>query len=209
MQITKSTENKDEVIDMMKSHINRSRFSRHKQGQSMIEFALAMPFLFLILIAVLYFGRYFLMAQVLLYAAQEGAKIAAVTPNLSDDTTRGMVRGFTAAGGALNTNSAIYGAIASAGLLSAQTSGNLPPGASVQILPWDAGTTGTGTFIPPPGTLAVVVNYPFSLLVNPFTGQSNGSVSGVAVAMSFSGPALQFPNFTITEQAVAAQEIYQ
>jgi len=85
----------------------------------------------------------------------------------------------------------------------------LPPGASVQILPWDQGTGPNVNYVPPTGTLAVVVNYPFQLLINPFTGQSNGSVSSVSVAMSFSGPALQFPNFTITEQAVAAQQVYQ
>ncbi len=180
----------------------------------MVEFAIATPFVFLILISILYFGRYFLMAQVLLYAAQEGAKLAANTPNLSDDTTRSNVKGFSAGGTATNTSSPIYGALASAGLLSngvnnANSVGNLPPGASVQILPWDQGTGPNVNYVPPAGTLAVVVNYPFQLLVNPFSGQSNGSVSGVAVAMSLSGPALQFPNFTITEQAVTAQQVYQ
>lgn len=173
----------------------------------MVEFALAMPFLFLIIVSILYFGRYFLMAQTLLYAAQEGARIAASTPNLSNDIVRSTVRGFDLGGGVVNTNSAIYSAFASANLLSNRTSGNLPPGASVQILPWDA--SGTTTYVPPAGTVSVVINYPFQLLGNPFTGQNNGSVSNVAVAMSFTGPALQFPKFIITEQAVAAQEIYQ
>jgi Flp pilus assembly protein TadG len=187
-----------------KTHsINRNR----KQGQSLVEFALSMPFLFLIIVSVVYFGRYFLLAQVLLYAAQEGAKVAATTPNLSDDTVRGMVRGFTITGGATNSNSAIYSAFASANLLSNKTSGNLPPGASVQILPWDA--SANTTVIPPAGTLAVVVSYPFQLLGNLFTGASTGSVQSFAVQMGFNGTPLKFPNFTITQTAVAAQQVYQ
>ncbi len=179
----------------------------------MVEFALCLPFLFLIIIGVLYFGRYFLLSQILLYAAQEGAKIAAYTPNLSDDTTRGLIRGFDASGNGLNTSSVIYNALASAGLLSnglnnPNTTGSLPTGASVQILPWDK--TGTNAYTPPAGTLAVVVNYPFQLLGNPFTGQSTGSVTSLAVAMSFDPTqALQFPKFTITQEAVVAQQIYQ
>ncbi len=192
-----------------------SRHKRHlrsSDGQSMVEFALCLPFLFLILVSILYFGRYFLLAQVLLYAAQEGAKVAARTPNLSDSTTRDSVRGFTTGGAQSNTNSVIYTALASAHLLSQSSQnssgGNLPSGGSIQILPWDA--TGTSTVNTPAGTVQVVINYPFQLLGNPFTGASEGSVNGtLAVAMSFTGPALQFPNFTITEQSTAAQEVYQ
>ncbi len=40
----------------------------------MIEMALSFPFLLLLLVAILFFGRYFLITQVLLYAAQEGAE---------------------------------------------------------------------------------------------------------------------------------------
>jgi Flp pilus assembly protein TadG len=173
----------------------------------MIEFALSIPFLLLILFSVLYFGRYFLVAQVLLYAAQEGAKIASRTPYLSDDNVRSTLRGFTIDGAQYNTNSVVYKAFASAGLLSQTTAGNLPPGSNVQILPWDA-TANTNNPIPP-GTVAVRINYPFQLIGNPFTGASNGSVKSFALAMSFTAPALKFPNFTISQQAVAAEEIYQ
>lgn len=180
----------------------------NRSGQSMIEFALAMPFLFLILVAVVYLGRYFLMAQVLLYAAQAGAQIASSTPNLSDDNTRSMVRGFTPDGKQFNNNSVIFSALAAAKLLSQKTSGDLPPGGSVQILPWDSNGGGANLNIPP-GTVAVVINYPFQFLANPFTGRSYTSVNNVAVSMSFTAPALQFPQFTIAEQAVAPQAIYQ
>lgn len=172
----------------------------------MVEFALSVMFLLLILFSVLYFGRYYLISQVLLFAAQEGAKIAARTPNLTDDTNRGMLRGFTTGGAEFNSSSVIYTALSSAGLLSQKTSGSLPPGSSVQILPWDASSTN----IPiPAGTVAVRITYPFQLVGNPFTGKSNGSVQSVALAMSFNKPALQFPNLNISQQAVAAEEVYQ
>lgn len=111
----------------------KRNYLRVSKGQAMVEFALSMMFLLLILFSVLYFGRYYLISQVLLLAAQEGAKIAARTPNLSDNATRDMVRGFTTSGASTNPNSVIFTALASAGLLSkpvvgstAPTLGNLP-----------------------------------------------------------------------------------
>jgi hypothetical protein len=171
----------------------------------MIEFALSFPFLLFMLVSILYFGRYFLIAQVLLAAAQEGAKIAARTPNLSDDNVRDMLRGFTKYGVETNPNSVIYGALASANLLSGTISGNMPPGSQVEILPWDQTV---GDILPPPGTIAVKIAYPFqflgSNLGNPFSGN-------VAIAFTVDGskPAFVFPNFTISQQVTAAQEIYQ
>lgn len=75
----------------------------------------------------------------------------------------------------------------------------------MQILPWDAGATSTPI---PVGTVAVLITYPFEFVGNPFTGQ-NGTVKSVALAMSFDKPAIQFPNFNISQQAVAAEEVYQ
>lgn len=172
----------------------------------MVEMAFCMTFLLLVLIGVLFFGRYFLLAQVLLHAAQEEAKIAARTPNLNDENTREMTSGFTTTGTAVNPQSVIYGALASAQLLSQGTSGDMPPGSRVEILPWDSdGTAADNTT--PQGTVQVRIDYPFQLLGNPFTGQSQS----VAIAMTVTGsnPPLRFGNFTITERAVAAQEIYQ
>ena len=165
----------------------------------MVEFAISFPFLLLILIAMLFFGRYFLISQVLLYAAQEAAKIAARTPNLNDDTVRSAIRGFTTAGQQLNTNSLLYSALASAQILSQGNSGNLPPGSAVQILPWDATAADT---LPPQGTVEVVIKYPFELNGNPF----NGPTPSVAIAMTVDGskPPVRFLNFTISQQAVAA-----
>jgi Flp pilus assembly protein TadG len=183
----------------------------------MVEFAISFPFVLLLLVSIIFFGRYFLIAQVLLYAAQEGSKVAARTPNLSDPDVRGQVRGFTVTGAQLNINSVIYTAIASANLLSNGNTGNMPPGSRVEIFRsgavdnWDAdGTAADTTAL---GTVQVRIDYPFELIGNPFNGgASQGSVSGtVAIAMTVDGsrPPLRFNNFTITERATAGEEIYQ
>jgi hypothetical protein len=170
----------------------------------MVEFALSITFLLFILVSIVYFGRYFLIAQVLLSAAQETAKVAARTPNLDDPATRDLVRGFSVNGAALGNTSLIYGALASARLLSQTIAGDMPPGSQVKILPWDATANDV---IPPVGTVAVEIAYPFQLLGNPF----QGAAAPMAIAFTADGskPPFTFPNFTIKEQAVAAQEIYQ
>jgi Flp pilus assembly protein TadG len=193
------------------------QMANRRRGQSMVEFAISFPFLLLLLVSIIFFGRYFLIAQVLLYAAQEGAKVAARTPNLSDPDVRGQVRGFTVTGGQLNTNSVIYTAVASANLLSQGKTGNMPPGSRVEIFRnqaadnWDAdGTAADTTAI---GTVQVRIDYPFELIGNPFNGGApQGSVRGpVAIAMTADGskPPVRFLNFTITERATAGEEIYQ
>ena len=140
----------------------------------------------------------------MLYSAQETAKIAARTPNLSDDATREMIRGFTTTGGGANPNALAYSALGAARLLSQTTTGNMPPGSVVEILPWDASA---GDTLPPAGTIAVRIDYPYQLLGNPFQGASKS----VAIATTVQGPpqATTFLNFTISEKAVAAQEVYQ
>lgn len=175
----------------------------------MIEFALSMPFLLLILVSILFFGRYFLITQVLLYAAQQGAKVASSTANLSDDNTRNLVRGFYAgsAGSEANNTSVIYTALASANLLSQGKSGNLPSGAKVEILPWDA--DGSASDITPAGVVEVRIDYPFQLVGNPFNPASSNWTVGIAQTLNNNGSPLNFLNFTITERAVAAQQIYQ
>jgi len=162
----------------------------------MVEFALSFPFLLIILFSVLFFGQYFLQAQSILFAAQQGALLASRTPNLTDPTTRDNVRGFSTSGAVTNTNSPIYAALNSAQLL--QT-GNLPPNASVEILPWDPDLTET----PPSGTVEVKINYPFQ----PF-GIQFGTSLGVALTMSGSA-GIHFKNFTLTERATAAQQVFQ
>lgn len=178
----------------------------------MIELALAMPFIFLIIVSMVFFGQYFLIAQLLLHTAQEEAKIAGRTPNLYDPNVREMISGFTTTGDAVNPQSIIYTALASARLLSQQTSGNMPSGSKVEIiLPMDlGGGDSDGSLLDtavPDGAVEVRIDYPFQLLGNPFQGRS----PTVAVAMSLpgGGTPLKFSNLTISERAVAAQEIYQ
>ncbi|MBS1990326.1 MAG: pilus assembly protein [Cyanobacteria bacterium SZAS LIN-2] len=175
----------------------------------MVELALSVPFLMLLFISILFFGRYFLMAQTLLYAAQEGAKIAARTPNLSDPDIRTQVRGFTTGGGQSNAQSSVYAALAAANLLSSGRTGDLPPGAKVAILPWDGDGSAADNSVPA-GTVQVRIDYPFALLASPF-GTSTIANQNVGIAMTAdgSGRPVQFGSFTITERATSAWEIYQ
>lgn len=173
----------------------------------MVEFALAIPFLLLILIAIMYFGRAFLVSQVLLNAAQEGARVASRTPNLNDSAVRDMVRGFSVGGSGINENSVIFANVASARLLSNGATGDLPAGASIKILPWDAdGSAGDTT---PPGTVAVRIEYPFQLIGSPFVAGDPAPDIAIATSIDGSGAPVSFVNFTISERAVASQEVYQ
>ena len=187
-------------------HFNYRTQLGQPRGQSMVEFAFALPFLIFILVSIVFFGRYFLIAQVLLSAAQEAAKVAARTPNLNDPAVRDTVRGFTTTGAAVNPNSVIYGALASARLLSNTISGDMPPGSLVEILPWDATSADT---IPPPGTVAVKVAYPFQLMGNPFQPTQQPSVIVGLYTVNAATQGIHFNNFVISEQATAGQEIYQ
>jgi hypothetical protein len=189
--------------------VSKSRRDRSTSGQSLVEFALAIPFVLLCVIAIIYFGKAFLVAQTLSYAAQEGARVAARTPNLNDAAIRERVRGFTTGGGGVNPDSVVYAALAGARLLSGGTSGDLPPGSTVKVLPWD--TDGSPEDVVPPGTVAVRITYPYSLLINPFTGQAAGETTQVAIQLSAEDNAapVPFPDFAMSEKATAAQEIYQ
>lgn len=181
---------------------------RNRNGQSLVEFALSIPFLLLCLIAIIYFGRAYLITETISFAAQEGAKTASRFPNLSDPGTRDFVRGFTTGGTASNPNSVVYGILGGAKLLSNGQTGDLPPGATVKILPWDAADADD---VSPQGTITVVVKYPFSLLINPFTGRASGQTTKVAIAMSAdsSQSPVVFDDFSIRQTATVSPQIYQ
>jgi hypothetical protein len=77
----------------------------------------------------------------------------------------------------------------------------------VEILPWDATASDT---IPPPGTVAVKLAYPFQLIGNPF--QPSNQPANVIVGLytvNATTQGIKFKNFVISEQATAGQEIYQ
>jgi hypothetical protein len=103
----------------------------------------------------------------------------------------------------------IYSQLAGAHLLSDGISGDLPPGSTVKILPWDS--DGSADDAVPNGTVAVRIVYPYSLLINPFTGTAGGETTSVALQLSAEDTAtpVPFPDFAISEKATAAQEIYQ
>lgn len=110
-----------------------------------------------------------------------------------------MVRGFSVTGSPTNPNSVIYSALGSAGLLSQGSTGNLPYGSRVEIIPWDADGVGDTT---PAGTVQVRIDYPFELIANPFSKTTTQAPYVNIVPV-------RFLNFTITQRATAGEEIYQ
>jgi len=164
----------------------------------MVEFALSLPLLLLFLVSILYFGRAFYVKQIVTMAAQEGTRMIARVPGLSDNSTRDYMRGFTTDGQTINAASPVYLALAAGHLLDGPNgaSGNLPAGSRVEILPWDDASTSL-----PAGTVSVRIQYPFKFLSSPKFGT-------VRVWSGPDGAAIPFANTLISEQAVAAQEVY-
>jgi len=196
--------------------MKRSLSGRHAHGQAAVEFALALPFLLLCLLATIYFGRVFYITQVVSYAAQEGSKLAAKLPNLVDASVRTKVRGFDRDGHATYPNSVIYQALGGAHLLSQGRTGDLPKGAKVLILPWDASDQ---EFKNAPGTVSIFISYPFSLLGDP-NPNGTGSDDSHSLSITLLGDSrakeaagapmkVSFPDLNIQYQATAPLEVYQ
>jgi hypothetical protein len=143
------------------------------------------------------------------FTAQEGVRTASRVPNLQDAATRDFVRGFSSSGTAVNTSSIIYQSLGAASLLSNGNTGDLPSGASVKILPWDSDGSVAATV--QPGTIGILVEYPFSLLINPFTKQAGTPVTAVSIPLTLdpAAPQITFPDFVMTEKAIVSQEVYQ
>ena len=179
----------------------------------MVEFALCIPFLLMAIFAIIYFGRYFFLAQNLLYAAQEGARMAAKVPNLSDPGVRDAIRGFTTDGtvagedDASTNPSPIYCALSAAKLLSGTDGahGNLPLGAQIKILPFDDSSASSDT-------VTVQIQYPFGLTMDYRDDASNGKYGesiDIVSGASATDKMASFANMTVEQSATAAQEIYQ
>jgi Flp pilus assembly protein TadG len=171
----------------------------------MVEAAFAIPFMLLCVVAIIYFGRAAYIEQILVYAAQEGARAAAAVPNLSDPSVRETVIGFEANGyRQTNAQTAVSNILGAANLLSNGKTGDLPASARVQVLPWDDSNDPV-----PPGTIAVKITYPFSLLTNPFTGNS-GEVKQLNMSLGAKNdPGIRFGDLVFTEKATVAQALYQ
>lgn len=173
----------------------------------MVEFALAIPFILLIIMAIMYFGRVFYVKQSLSLAAQEGTRALSRMPNLSDPSVREFVVGFTPDGQLVNPDSVVAGALGSARLLSSQNTGNLPAGSKVRVLPWDAGSDPEDTI--PAGTIAVRIEYPFKFLENPFNSGNSEFGNSVDIWTGPDGAPVSFLNFPISERTVAMPELFQ
>ncbi len=181
--------------------------SRKRHGQSMVEFAFAIPFLLLIIVTIMYFGRVFYIKQTVAMACQEGARIASRTPDLSDVQVRASVTGFTASGDSVNSTSVVAQQLGSARLLSQGSTGSLPPGAKVKVLPFDSDGTADDEIAP--GTVAVRIEYPFVFTGNAFTGGASNFGNSFGVYTGVGGSPISFLDFPISERAVALTEVYQ
>lgn len=199
----------DQYEDAHMTRIDRYGKKRTGGGQSLVEFTLAIPFLLLCLIGIIYFGKLFYVKQVIAYAAQEGARAASRLPDLSNSATLDRVRGFSEDGSVTGPDddsnpSPVYRALAAAGLLSGPqgSQGALPTGARVLVEGAQQNSD----------RVTVTVEYPFGLFYNAQTGNSSGGeVSEVNIAMSAEPDAapVRFGDFLLSESASAAQEVYQ
>ncbi len=179
------------------------KMRRAESGQAMVEFALCLPLLMLLIFGIIYFGRSFYTKQIVTMSAQEGARMACRMPDLSDASSRDYIRGFTVTGQAINVNSPIYQSLAAGHLLSGPqgASGDLPPGSTVSILPWDDNSVAM-----PTGTVGVRIQYPFVFIGSAFPG--NQTPKGqMNVWMGPDGPPVPFLDTVINEQAIATQEV--
>jgi len=157
----------------------------------MVEAAFAIPFLMLMLLGVIYFGYYFYIANIVSFAAQQGAMTAGSTPDLQDSTVRDSVRGFSQSGQTTNSSSLVYNILASASLLTGGKQGNLPTGAQVLILPYDSGSASPAL---PAGAVAFQITYPFKLF---------------GTSSQFRTPVYGLPNLNIVQQAAVFPQVYE
>ena len=176
-------------------------------GQSMVEFAFAIPFLLLIVLTIMYFGRVFYTKQAVAMACQEAARLASRTPELSDAQVRESLTGFSTSGDVVNSTSVVAQQLGSARLLSQGTTGNLPPGAKVKVLPFDS--DGTIEDQVAPGTVAVRIEYPFVFVGSAFSTGASEFGNSVGVYTGAGGSPVSFLNFPISERAVSFTEVYQ
>lgn len=182
---------------------------RRQSAQSMVEFAFAIPFLLLIVLTIIYFGRVFYTKQAVAMACQEAARLASRTPNLNDSLVRSNLVGFTTTGDAVNASSVVTQALGSAGLLSQGTTGSLPPGSVVKVLPYDSDGSVEETIAP--GTVGVRIEYPFVFIGSAFpaANQNNEFGNSVGLWSGWGGSPVSFLNFLISERAVSFTEVYQ
>ena len=163
----------------------------------MVEFAFSLPFFLLIMLTILFFGRYFYIKQVVLSACQEAARRLSTSANLASADNRQAITGFDTSGNLVNGTAPVAVLLKGAGLFSGD---NLPVGSSVKVLPFDA--EGDDPVVQD-GTLAVKITYPFNFMA----GQ--GQNDYVAVYSGDDGAPVRFENGLISEIAVSHMDISQ
>ena len=72
--------------------MKRQNKDRWKRGSSAVEFALALPVFFLLVIGIIEFGWYFFVQHTLQYATREGMRLALVGRQLTDPQGNVMTR---------------------------------------------------------------------------------------------------------------------
>jgi Flp pilus assembly protein TadG len=76
------------------------RFRQDRRGQALVEFALVMPILLILIMAVIDFGRAWNLHQTITDAAREGARQAVIfNDDVTQDSAVAMVEGVIAASG--------------------------------------------------------------------------------------------------------------
>jgi Flp pilus assembly protein TadG len=182
------------------------RNARKNNGLALVETALCLPLLLIFLVAIVYFGKLFYTCQITAYASQQGARLAGKLPNLQDAGAREKVRGFTLTGKAANRQSIIYRTLSCGHLLTNGSSGDLPTGSKILILPYD----NLAGYTTPPGTVSVVIAYQFRLLQHNDEDTDDLSIPVPALDSQKQSPrTLSFPSFTLTEQATVPRELYE
>jgi hypothetical protein len=97
-------------------------------------------------------------------------------------------------------------------LLSQGSTGSLPPGSVVKVLPYDSDGSVDETIAP--GTVGVRIEYPFVFAGSAFPSNNSNSFpttmgSSVGVWSGWGGSPVSFFNFLISERAVSFTEVYQ
>lgn len=171
----------------------------------MVEFAFSLPFLLIIILSIMYFGRIFYIKQALVSACQESARALSRIPNAkADPAVYQEVLGYDEDGQAIggnSDNSIIAKALGGAQLLSNGNTGNLPTGSKVTVN-WPEEN----------GSLTVEITYPFKALASSFQNTSDypgGTYVYSGEGGAANGDKIPFTDFPITEKAVALSEVYQ
>lgn len=179
-----------------------------RRGQSLVEFALAIPFVVLVLVAIMYFGRVFFVKQAVLLATQEAARDLSRIPSELLDSPIFLENrvGYTSTGQATNSDSVAAGILGAANLLSGGKTGDLPPGSRVDVYYLQGSTLPGGASLPQ-GAIAVRISYPFKFIGDPFGNNPSEFGNSIDVWSGEGGDPVRFSDFDISELTVSVKEI--